>query len=178
MDEKINSKHKDDITPLLDTYEDTDYVFLNEKNEATFLCKNCGNGVTRDLSMLLSTQSAIRVRCKCKCGNVFRVLVERRRNQRKIVNFLGMCHYLSDSGQTKKRLIKVLDISPTGLQFSINDMPRLNVGDKVFADFRLDDRNYTEIKVKGAIKRMRSKKVGLEFISIERPKVLTLYLLG
>ena len=89
-----------------------------------------------------------------------------------------MCHYLSDSGQTQKRLIKVLDLSPTGLQFSINDMPGFNVGDKVFADFRLDDRNYTEIKIKGAIKRMRLKKVGIEFISIERPKLLTLYLLS
>lgn len=178
MTEKMTSKHKDDITPILDTREDTNPVLLNDKNEATFLCKNCGNGVTRDLSKLLHAQAAIRVKCKCKCGNVFRVLVERRHNHRKIVNLLGMCHYLGDSGQTQKRLIKVLDISPTGLQFSINDMPGFNVGDKVFADFRLDDRNYTEIKVKGAIKRMRSKEVGIEFISIERPKLLTLYLLS
>jgi hypothetical protein len=176
MTEKINSKDKDDIAPILDTHGDADHVFLNEKNEATFLCKNCGNRVIRDLSRLLYAQAAIRVKCKCKCGNVFRVLVERRRNRRKIVNLLGICHYLSDSGQTQKRLIKVLDISPTGLQFSINDVPGFNVGDKVFADFRLDDRNYTEIKVKGAIKRMRSKKAGMEFIAIERPKILTLYL--
>jgi len=178
MTEKIKSRHKDDITPLLDAHGDINRVFLNEKNEATFLCTNCGNAVTRDLSRLLHAQAAIRVKCKCKCGNVFRVLVERRRNHRKIVNLLGMCHYLSDSGQTEKRLIKVLDISPTGLQFSINDMPGFNVGDKVFADFRLDDRNYTEIKVKGAIKRMRSQEVGMEFISVERPKLLTLYLLS
>jgi hypothetical protein len=176
MTKNISSQHKDDIAPLLDAHDDTNHVFLNENNEATFLCKNCGNGVTRDLSKLLHAQAAIRVKCKCKCGNVFRVLVERRRNHRKTVNLLGMCHYLNGSGQTKKHLIKVLDISPTGLQFSINDMPRFNVGDKVFADFRLDDRNYTEIQVKGAIKRMRSKKVGMEFIAIERPKILTLYL--
>lgn len=178
MTDKINPKHKDNITPILETHDDTNRVFLNDKNEATFLCSNCGKGVTRDLSKMVHTQAAIRVTCKCKCGNVFRVLVERRRNHRKIVNLLGMCHYLSDSGQTQKRLIKVLDISPTGLQFSLNDTPRFNVGDKVFADFRLDDRNYTEIKVKGAIKRMRSKEVGIEFISIERPKLLTLYLLS
>jgi len=176
MKKNINAKPKDDIAPILDTHGETNHVFLNENNEANFLCKNCGNGVTRDLSKLLHAQTAIRVKCKCKCGNVFRVLVERRRNHRKTVNLLGMCHYLNGSGQTQKHLIKVLDISPKGLQFSLNDMPRFNVGDKVFADFRLDDRNYSEIQVKGAIKRMRSKNVGMEFIAIERPKILTLYL--
>jgi hypothetical protein len=176
MVEKSKPTHKIDSTPILDTDGSTHFVFLNEKNEATFNCKKCGNGVTRDLSKVLHAQTAIRIKCKCKCGHVFRVFVERRRSSRKIVNFLGMCHFQDGSNLAQKRLIKVLDISPTGLQFSINLMPKFTVGDKVLADFRLDDRNYTEIKVNGAVKRIRSNKVGIEFTAIDRPKKLSLYL--
>ena len=178
MVEKSKTKLRDDSTPILDTNGDTNRVFLNEKNEATFLCKNCGTGVTRELSKVIHAQTAIRIKCKCKCGNVFRVLVERRRDFRKSVNLLGMCHYPNDSNLTQKRLIKVLDISRKGLQFSINDMPGFTVGDKVLADFRLDDINYTEIKVKGAVKRIRSKNVGIEITAIDRQKKLTLYLIS
>ncbi|MGD8702172.1 MAG: PilZ domain-containing protein [Desulfosarcina sp.] len=178
MVEKLETKIRDDSTPMLDTNGDTDRVFLNEKNEATFLCNDCGTGVTRGLSKVIHAQTAIRVKCKCKCGSVFRVLVERRRDFRKSVSLLGMCYYPNDSNLTKKRLIKVLDISRTGLQFSINDMPGFIVGDKILAGFRLDDINYTEINVKGAVKRIRSKNVGIEITAIDRPKKLTLYLIG
>ncbi len=176
MVEKSSSKRRDDNTPILDTHRDTDYVFLNEKNEATFVCKSCGISVTRQLGKVIYAKSAIRVKCKCKCGNVFRVLVERRRDSRKSVDLLGMCHYLNAYNIAEKRLIKVLDISRTGLQFSINDMPKFTVGDKVFADFKLDDINFTEIKVKGAVKRIRSKHVGIEITTIDRPKKLIFYL--
>ena len=178
MVEKVKPEFRDDSTPILDTNRGTNRVFLNENNEATFLCKNCGTGVTRDLSKVIHAQTAIRVTCKCKCGNVFRVLVERRRDFRKRVNLLGMCQYLNASNRTQKRLIKVLDISRKGLQFSINDMPGFAVGDKVLAGFRLDDINYTEIKVKGAVKRIRSQNVGVEITAIDRPKKLAFYLIG
>lgn len=178
MLEKSKPKLGDDGTPILDTNGNTNFVLLNEKNEATFICKNCGTGVTRDLSRVIHAQTAIRVKCKCKCGDVFRVLVERRCDFRKIVNLLGMCHYLNDSNLTQKRLIKVLDISHTGLQFSINDMPEFTVGDMVLADFRLDDINSTEIKVKGAVKRIRLKNVGIEITAIDRPKKLIFYLIS
>lgn len=178
MVEKSRPKLRDDNTPILDSNGDIDYVYLNEKNEATFLCKKCGISVTRELSKVIHAQTAIRIKCKCKCGNVFRVLVERRRDYRKNVNLLGMCRYLNDADLTQKLLIKVLDISRKGLQFSINDMPGFTVGDKVLADFRLDDINYTEIKVKGAVKRIRSKNVGVEITAIDRPKKLAFYLIS
>ena len=178
MVEKSKPGFRADSIPILDTNGGTNRVFLNEKNEATFLCKNCGSSVTRELSKVIHAQIAIRIKCKCKCGNVFRVLVERRRDFRKSVDLLGMCHYQDDYDLTQKQLIKVLDISRTGLQFSINDMPGFTVGDKVLADFRLDDINYTEIKVKGAIKRIHSKNIGLEITDIDRPKKLTFYLIS
>ena len=175
---KSNSNYKDHYSTIPVAKDENIHVALNDQKEATFLCNNCGNSVTRNLSKFLHAPTAIRVKCKCKCGHVFRVLVERRRNHRKNVDFLGMCHFRSDSGNTQKRLINILDISRAGLQFSVNDMAGFTVGDTVFADFSLDNRNHTEMKVKGAIKRMRSKTVGIEFITVERQKMLNLYLLN
>lgn len=177
MIETLNSKNQDDTVPLLDTDGDTIHVFLNKKNEATFLCNNCGNGVTRDLSKVLHVQTAIRVKCKCKCGHVFRVLVERRRNYRKSLNLLGMCQYLNSSGHTQKHLIKILDLSSTGLQFSFNGLHEFKVRDKVIVEFTLDDREKTEIRGKCTVKRIRSKSVGIEFTSIEHQRKLTFYLM-
>jgi len=177
MIETSNLKCEDDITPTLDTDEDTNYVYLDEKNEATFLCNNCGNVVIRDLSNVFPVQTAIRVKCKCKCGHLFRVLVDRRRNYRKMVKLLGMCLYVKSSGHIKRRLITILDISSTGLQFSIYGRPEFRLRDKIIVQVRLDDRENTEIRGKGIVRRIRSNGVGIEFISNDRPGKLSFYLM-
>jgi hypothetical protein len=169
-------KCKDDITPILDANEDTNYVFLDEKNEATFFCKNCGNVVTRGLSSVIHAQTAVRVRCKCKCGHLFRVLVDRRRNYRKTVKLLGMCLYVKCSGHIKRRLITILDISSSGLHFSIYGRPEFKLRDKIIVQVRLDDRENTEVKGKGFVRRIRSNSVGIEFISNDHPGKLHFYL--
>ncbi len=175
MIDKSAPKHKDTSTPVMDSNADQKYVILNEKNEATFLCKNCGRGVTRDLSKVLHAQSAIRVKCTCKCRHVFRVLVDRRRNYRKIVKLLGMCLYIKSSGHIERRLVKILDISSTGLRFSIYGRPEFRLRDRIIVQVRLDDRENTEIKGKGIVRRILSNCVGIEFTAIERPQKLALY---
>lgn len=177
MIEELNSKKKHDLETLPTARDETLHVFLNNQNEATFNCANCGNALTRDLSNVVHVQTAIRIKCKCKCGNVFRVLVDRRRNYRKIVNLLGMCHYPGKSGQTQRCLIKIIDISITGLHFSTNRLPEFKVGDKITVEFKLDDREKTEIRETACVKRIRSNKIGLEFVTLEHRRKLTLYLM-
>jgi hypothetical protein len=157
MREELHSKQKYDPANLSAAKDETIHVFLNHQNEATFHCASCGNALTRDLSKVVHVQSAIRIRCKCKCGNVFRVLVERRRNYRKIVNLLGMWSYLDTSGQTQRRLIKIIDISITGLHFSTNSLPEFKVGQKIIVEFKLDNTNNTEIKESAIVKRIQTK---------------------
>jgi hypothetical protein len=177
MIEASQSKHKSQYPTKPAAEDDTILVFLNSKDEATFMCNNCGNALTRDLSQFVHAQTAIRVNCKCKCGHVFRVLVDRRRNYRKTVNLLGTCHYLNSSGDNKKSLIKIIDISSTGLQISTNSFPEFKVGNNVIVEFGLDDRENTKMNVKATVKRIQAKSVGLEFIAIADPKKLTFYLM-
>lgn len=172
----LNSKNKDNHAIILEAKDELIHVALNDQKEGIFICPACNNAVTRDLSKVSHVQTAIRIKCKCKCGHVFRVLVERRRNIRKSVNLVGMCYY-NNLGNTQKRLIKILDVSTTGLQFSINDLPAFKVGKQIIVEFKLDDRERTEIKEKGIVKRIQSKNVGLRFASTERSAKFNLYLI-
>ena len=177
MPEATYSNLYDCTENLPESKDDEINVVLNDQKEGIFLCPACENSVVRDLSKVAHAKSAIRVKCNCKCGNIFRVLVERRKNIRKSVNLVGMCHFIDGSGKNKKRLIKIHDISFSGLQFSLNDIPKFRFGDQIIVDFRLDDRERNEVKEKGIVIRITSKIVGLQFASEDRCRPLKLYLM-
>ena len=177
MPETTNSNLHNCIEVMPETDEGEIHVVLNDQKEGIFLCPACDNGVVRDLSKVVHIQTAIRVKCTCKCGHVFRVLVERRKNIRKSVNLVGMCHFIDSAGQKKKRLIKLHDVSFTGLQFSLNSFPEFQIGDQLIVDFRLDDRERSEVKEKGTVKRIKSMTIGLRFDSTERCRPFRLYLM-
>ena len=167
-----------DAHKIQDNEDSEIHVVLNDQKEGLFLCPACDNSVTRDLSDIFHAPAAIRVNCTCKCGHVFRVSIERRRNFRKPVNLVGMCIYDDANGQSKKRLIKIHDISAGGVQFSVNDLPEFKVGAQIILEFRLDDRERTKMLEKGTVLRINSRMVGIKFNSTEHAAKLNLYLMG
>ena len=177
MIETSSSPYKNHYPAIATATDGTIHVALSSQNEATFLCKNCGNAVTREISKFIHAPTAIRVKCKCKCGHLFWALVDRRRNYRKISKLLGICLYVMSSGHIKRRVITTLDISSSGLQFSIYGQPEFKLRDKIIYQVRLDDSAHTEIKGRGLVKRIRSNRVGMEFITIDRPGKLSFYLM-
>jgi len=138
-------------------------VFLNEQKEGTFICPACNNGVIKHLGRFSNFQKAIRLKCRCNCGHVYRVLVERRRFFRKPVNLVGTYYYSKGENNRKKGPIKILDISQSGLQFSINSMPEFSVGDRIIVEFKMGDRERSQIREMGTVKDIRSNKVGLQY---------------
>lgn len=153
-----------------------DRVFINDRGEATFICTACKKGVIRDLSDFTRTRSAVRLRCKCSCGNVYRVLVERRRHFRKPVNLMGMFFYTGGKCGRAKGLIKIRDISQSGIQFSINSMPEFKVGDKLTIEFTLDDEEHSKIREEGTVRRIQSNIVALKFNTTDHYGKLGRYL--
>lgn len=176
MHETLNSN----LEPLIIEPDENDIirVVLNDQKEGLFFCPACRNCICKDLSKVANIKTAIRIKCKCKCGHVFRAMIERRQSFRKSVTLVGMCLYLDGHGKTNKQLIKILDISMTGLQFSVNSLPKFKVGDTAIVDFRLDDTERTKIQEKVAILRISSKRVGLKFESKGLIGKLGLYLMG
>jgi hypothetical protein len=151
-------------------------VFLNDREEGTFICPACNKGVIRDLSDFAQTRSAVRIKCKCNCGNVYRVLVERRRHFRKSVNLMGMYFFRGAKERPTKGLIKIRDISQSGIQFSVNSMPDFELGDKLIIEFNLDDQERSKIREEGIVQRIQSNIVGLTFQTTDRYGKLGQYL--
>lgn len=151
-------------------------VFLNDQEEGTFICPACNKGVIRDLSDLIQNQSAIRLKCKCNCGQVYRVLVERRGHFRKSVNLIGVFFFQGANGRPVKGLAKIRDISQSGLQFSVNSMPEFKIGDKLIIEFTLDDKGHSKIREEGIVQRIQSNIIGLTFKNTDRYGKLGQYL--
>jgi len=151
-------------------------VFINDKGQGTFICPACEKGVIRDLSQFTEIKSAVRLKCKCNCGNVYRVLVERRRHFRKSVNLVGMFIYRGAKKAPPKGLIKILDISQSGICFSVNAIPEFEVGSKLTLEFTLDDEEHSQVQEDCTVRRIRSNIVGVEFDKLDHYGKLGRYL--
>ena len=158
------------------TEEKEHRIFINDRGEGTFICPACNNGVIRDLSQFSQAQEAVRLKCKCSCGNVYRVLLERRRHFRKPVNLVGMFFWGGSEGPSMKGLIKIRDISRSGIRFSVNSIPEFNVGDKLTIEFTLDDDEHSQIRETGIVQRIQSNIVGLDFKTTDHYGKLGRYL--
>ncbi|WP_372681085.1 PilZ domain-containing protein [Desulfosarcina sp.] len=145
------------------TEEKEHRIFINDRGEGTFICPACKKGVIRDLNQFSQFQTAVRLKCKCSCGNDYRVLLERRRHFRKSVNLVGMFLFQGGSGNPIKGLIKIRNISQSGIQFSVNSMPEFKVGDKLTIEFTLDDEEHSQVHETGIVQRIQSNIVGLDF---------------
>lgn len=138
-------------------------VFVNDKGEGTFICPACNRGVIRDLSDYTEIPSALRLKCKCSCGHVYRVLVERRNHFRKPVNLMGRFIFEGNRKAPLRGLLRIQNISQSGIQFSINTEPEFKVGDKLMIEFTLDDREQSQIREEGIVRRIKNNIVGLAF---------------
>jgi hypothetical protein len=151
-------------------------VFINDNGEGTFICPACNKGVIKDLSAFLDTQSVVRFKCKCSCGKVYRVLVERRRHFRKPVNLVGMFFFQNSQGHPVKGLIRIQDISQSGIRFSVNSVPDFKVGEKLIIEFTLDDEEHSQIREVGTVRRIQTNIVALTFKTTDHYGKLGQYL--
>lgn len=151
-------------------------VFVNDKGDATFICPACNKGVIRDMSDFTHIESAVRLKCKCSCGHVYRVLVERRRHFRKPVNLMGRFFFQGPKGKPGRGLIRVRNISQSGIQFSINTEPEFKVGDKLTIEFTLDDGERSQIREEGVVRRIKGNVIGLAFHTTDHYGQLGKYL--
>ncbi len=169
MAEKLNQQAKAAKDPMI-------HVALNRQREGIFVCPACKNSVSKDLSKVANASRAIRINCKCRCGHVYQVLVDRRSNIRESVNFVGLFHCDTDTEKAKKGLIKIIDISLSGLQFSLNTAPDFTIGDRITVEFTLDDLNRSKVREEGIVRWTHANKVGVQFENSKRHNKLGLYL--
>jgi hypothetical protein len=147
-------------------------VFVNSENKAVFTCPKCTKAKTVDISNLVNEKKDIKV--KCSCGHVYPVVLERRKFYRKKTSLPGI--FILEQND-KEYAMTVTNISRFGLEFNSSESEKLNVGDRIGVEFRLDDKSRSLIRKKIIIRKIEEKTAGAEFcFPDEYDKALGFYL--
>ena len=138
-------------------------VFITSNDTATFVCPQCGNVTTADVSRFASINKRITVNCNCNCGHRFKVSLEKRRQYRKTTDLPGVYYCRAKNGDIDKGNMRVVDISSTGIKLKLNVERHFDVGETIRAEFHLDDKRHTFIKKQIIVRNVYKNLVGTSF---------------
>jgi predicted Zn finger-like uncharacterized protein len=158
-------------------------VFITGSKKVTFSCPECENARVVDLDQHNQWEKADRIKVRCgRCGHTFRVVLEKRAQYRKAVNFSGSYARLVGGRPVAKGRMKVVDLSRTGLKLKLNETPNFMVGDILQIEFHLDDAKQSLIKKEVEIKKIFGQELGVAFTSMHpsnpSDKALGFYMFG
>lgn len=138
-------------------------VFISSNNTATFRCPQCGKAKISDVSRYATTDKKITVNCSCACGHQFRCRLEKRKQYRKGANLPGKFTLLGKNGPEDTGLVKVVDISTTGLKLKMAVPRAFPIGATLRVEFCLDDRKRTPMEKRVIVRNVSGLHVGASF---------------
>ncbi len=133
-------------------------VLMNEKNMATFICPKCNKVKAANVSKYKDIETAVKIKCSCPCGHSYSVILERRKHNRKQLNLIG--NYVSLKDNNRGTMI-VVDLSRTGLGIELSVEQKLDIGEKLFLEFRLDDKQNSKIEREVDVRSIKGTLVGV-----------------
>jgi hypothetical protein len=142
-------------------------VYISANNTATIQCPECGKVKTTDVSAYAGSEQRVIINCSCTCGNKFRCRLEKRKQYRKEIDLPGKFYLLDDRGAEDTGLLKVVDISKTGLKLKLNTPRDFPIGTSLLIEFSLDDRNRTLMKKRVTVRNVSGPHVGTSFLPSE-----------
>jgi len=138
-------------------------IFISKNNTATFRCPQCGHAKTADVSEYATSEKKISVNCTCACGHQFRCRLEKRKQYRKGADLPGKFTLLGKHGPKDTGLVKVVDLSTTGLKFKTTVPRTFPVGANLLVEFCLDDRKRTPMEKRVIVRNVSGLYVGASF---------------
>ncbi len=145
-------------------------------NMATFMCPECYKGKTVDVSKQKKSDTPVRVKIKCTCGHVFTTLLDKRRHFRKGLTLPGMfIHYLGQKEVSREKMV-VLDLSISGIKFSLHEKFNMEIGDKFQIVFNLNDKERSLVKKEVLVKHINGLDIGAEFCSKQMDEMIETFL--
>jgi hypothetical protein len=138
-------------------------VFIASNNTATFVCPNCENTTTVDVSKYAKIEKKVTVKVRCRCGHRFSVELEKRKKYRKKTDLPGSYTYVAPDGTRDKGIMIVQDISSTGMKLRLNVARQFKAGDRLRVEFTLDDKRRTPIEKKVIVQNVNQNYVGVAF---------------
>lgn len=138
-------------------------VFISSNNTATFRCPQCGKARIADVSQYAGIDKKITVNCTCPCGHHFRCRLEKRRQYRKGADLPGRFTLTGESGPEDTGLVKIVDLSSTGLKMKLTVPRTFPIGAQLMVEFHLDDRKRTPMKKRVVVRNVSGPFVGASF---------------
>jgi transcription elongation factor Elf1 len=133
--------------------------YVNDTNQTTIICPNCGFAKTIDTTNFKKTQK--RLKANCKCGEAFKFTLEFRKHYRKDVKLAAE---YSNVKKGEKGEIVVQNLSLSGAQFTSLRPHQISAGDTLEIKFILDNSARTEIRRTAKVMWVRDRVVGVQFI--------------
>lgn len=152
----------------------TEKIFLGNSTMATFVCPECERSRTTDISKLLTAKAQLKIKCTCKCGHVFPVVIERRKYFRKTLALSGV---IFTSQGDRKYIMAIKDLSRSGCRVKINTAFPFALEDIVQVEFNLDDKDRSFVSKEAVIRSINGPSLGLEFTEIEKYDKIGQYLM-
>ena len=151
-------------------------VHIRDNNAATLVCPACG--LVRQIAVAKFRNDRHTLAIRCRCGHVYSVLLDFRRHFRKPTSLAGT--YVSrDPAGPGGGVIRSLNISRSGVGFTVSGRHRILPGQELQSEFQLTDRNRTVIKKQAVVRTVQENTVGCEFLCAgELDKALGFFLQG
>lgn len=154
-------------------------VYITSRQMATFSCPKCQKSKTVNVSQYANLDKIVRVNVKCPCGHAFTSILEKRKKYRKETNLYGSYTRIVNGKQTDGGLMKVVDLSISGMKLQISGDHDCEVGDVIRVEFHLDDPQRSRIEKKVIVRNIMKDEIGTELAPTEAvDKALGFYLLN
>jgi len=134
--------------------------FVKDDSITTIVCPRCYSAKTTSVKQFRDQQRKLRV--KCKCGYAFKIELEFRRQYRKGTELPGKSEL--DAPTFDGKIVKIVDLSMSGVRFEVNEMHDIQVGQKGTINFTLDDRQQTVLKKNVTVRSIQGNRIGCEFV--------------
>ena len=152
-------------------------VYITSKQMATFICPKCQKSKTVNVSKYANLDKIVRVTVTCPCGHAYTSILEKRKKYRKETNLPGAYLRVVEGKKIGNGLMRVRDLSNTGMKLQINGEHDCTIGDVLEVEFRLDDTHRTLITKRVIIRNIMGSYIGTELAPTEAvDKALGFYL--
>lgn len=151
-------------------------VHVRSNNTATLICPTCNTVKQIAVDRFRHGRHTMSVRCRCQ--QVFSILLNFRRHYRKQTNLPGTYEILS-AGGVGGGIIHVCNISRSGVGFNVSGLHKIEKGQELRVEFQLNDKNKTVLNKLATVRSVRQNAVGCEFkgnVDTEMDKALGFYL--
>jgi hypothetical protein len=133
---------------------------VRENNTATLICPACGAIKHIAAEKFRFGRHTINVRCRCQ--QLFTVLLDFRRHYRKQTSLPGTYEIISEGG-IGGGIIHINNISRSGVGFTVSGLHRIEKDQELLVEFQLNDKRKTTLKKRVQVKSVQQNAIGCQF---------------